>query len=917
MRRYFTAAICVVVLFVGWQQRANAEGDLRKITSVEGITEYRLDNGLKVLLFPDPSKPQVTVNMTIFVGSRHEGYGETGMAHLLEHMLFKGTPTHKNIPKALQDRGAARRFNGTTWLDRTNYYETLPARGDNLEFAIRMEADRMVNSSILESELKKEMTVVRNEFERGENNPQAILDQRMTAVAFEWHNYGKSTIGNRADIERVPIENLRAFYRRFYQPDNAMVIVAGKFDDAKALSYIEKYFGAIKRPKRKLPKTYTEEPPQDGERLVTLRRVGDVAVVGALYHICAGPHPDYPPLAVLEDVFTSQPSGRLYTALVKSRRAADVSGSIYPLHDPGMLEFLATVSKGNDPQLLVQMMLDTIHKTARDGVTKEEVERSRRRLLKQWELAWTDSRRIAIRLSEWAAQGDWRLYFLYRDRLEKVTKQDVDRVAKKYLRRTNRTVGIFIPTKKPAETEIPQTPSIAKIIGNYKGRKTVASGEAFDVSPQNIEAHTKRITLAGGSKAALLVKKTRGQTVSLRLSLRFGTAKDLQGLDTPSDFLGSLMMRGTKKYTRQQLQDELDKHQIRMSVSSSAGAVTVSVQTKRKSMPQALKLLREVLRNPTLPDSEFEILRNARLAATQKQLTSPQALAVTKVQRQLARGYGKDDPRYVPTIPESIARVKAVKAADVKKLYRDYLGGQHALITVIGDFDEKAVVMSLDATLSGWEAKQPYKHIARRADSTTKGIREDIETPGKANAMYFAAMTFPLRDDDPDFAPLEMGNYILGGGSLASRLGTRVRQKEGLSYGVGSGFRASALDKRSMFYLYAITNPKNMPKVKTAIREELDRILKNGVTDAELAAAKKGYLQQQQLSRASDSGLGQELQETLQADRSMAYYTKLERQIAGVTKAQVQAALRKYIDPQRLNIVAAGDFAKKAGAGGK
>ena len=249
-----------------------------KITSIEGISEYRLENGLKVLLFPDPSKPTVTVNVTVFVGSRHEGYGEAGMAHLLEHMLFKGTPDHPSIPKALQSRGA--HFNGTTSLDRTNYFETLPASDENLEFAIELESDRLINSYVKGEDLASEMTVVRNEFERGENNPHAILGQRIMSAAFNWHNYGQSTIGNRADIERVPIESLRAFYKRYYQPDNAMVVIAGRFDEAKALEYVGKYFGTIPKPERKLPATYTEEPAQDGERTVTLRRVGEVAVVG-------------------------------------------------------------------------------------------------------------------------------------------------------------------------------------------------------------------------------------------------------------------------------------------------------------------------------------------------------------------------------------------------------------------------------------------------------------------------------------------------------------------------------------------------------------------------------------------------------------------------------------------------------------
>src|SRR4051794_10116715 len=288
------SALVVPLLFAS---AAMAEsGPPKKVASVEGITEYRLDNGLRVLLFPDPSTPKVTVNMTVLVGSRHEGYGETGMAHLLEHMVFKGTPTHRDIPQAMKERGA--QLNGSTSGARTNYYETLPASDENLEFAIKLEADRLVNSYVKAEDLRTEMTVVRNEFERGENSPQRVLLQRMESTAYEWHNYGKSTIGNRSDIERVPIGNLQAFYRKFYQPDNVVLVIAGKFDEKTALDLVSKYFGPIPRPERKLDDTYTEEPTQDGDRVITLRRVGDPPIVGVLYHVPAAAHPDLPALRV-------------------------------------------------------------------------------------------------------------------------------------------------------------------------------------------------------------------------------------------------------------------------------------------------------------------------------------------------------------------------------------------------------------------------------------------------------------------------------------------------------------------------------------------------------------------------------------------------------------------------------------------
>src|SRR5262249_36257647 len=303
---------------------------------------------------PDASRPLVTVNMTILVGSRQEGYGETGMAHLLEHMLFKGCPQFQNVPKALRDHGAD--FNGTTWVDRTNYFETMPASDENLEFGLQLEADRLVNSYVKREDLISEMTVVRNEFEMGENNPEYILSQRITATAYEWHNYGKSTIGNRSDIERVPIDALQAFYKKYYQPDNAVLIVAGKFEEKKALELITKYMAPLKKPTRQLPKTSRGEPPQDGERFVTLRRVGTVGAVGAVYHIPAGAHADFPALEILAQALDTEPAGRLYKALVESKVASKVSAIASGLHDPGLLEISATCEAKNTEAVRAAMV---------------------------------------------------------------------------------------------------------------------------------------------------------------------------------------------------------------------------------------------------------------------------------------------------------------------------------------------------------------------------------------------------------------------------------------------------------------------------------------------------------------------------------------------------------------------------------
>jgi zinc protease len=880
--------------------------DPEKVTTVEGITEYRLGNGARVLLFPDPASARVTVNMTVLVGSRHEGYGETGMAHLLEHMLFKGTPTFPHVPKALRDHGAE--FNGSTWVDRTNYYEVMPATEENLEFGIKLEADRLVHSFVKREDLVSEMTVVRNEFEAGENDPPTILSQRMLSAAYEWHNYGKSTIGNRADIERVPIENLQAFYRKHYQPDNIVLIVAGKFDEAKALALVQQYFAPIPRPKRQLDGTYTEEPPQDGERTVTLRRVGKVAVAGAVYHIPSGRHPDFPAVAVLNNVLTAEPAGRLYKALVETHKASSVGGTAFGWHDPGVVEFDAECPPENLPAVR-EKLLATVEELAAAPATAEEVERAKTHLLRQWKHLFDRSDSAAIALSEWVARGDWRLLFLHRDRLEKVTPEDVNRVAAAYLKRVNRTVGEFQPSDRPQRAEVPDAPPAGQMLDGYKGRSAVAAGEAFEPTPENLDARTERFAV-GGVKAAFLPKKTRGEAVHLQLVLHFGNEESLKGQRMPAEVLGDLLTRGTKAHTRQQIKDSLDSLEATLSASSSSGALTVDVQAKRATLPAVLKLLAEVLRSPTFPAVELDILRNEYRDQLQKALTEPTTLAERRLRRLLST-YPKGDVRYTPTIEEELEELPKVTREQVVTLYEKQLGAQAGELAVVGDFDPAAARSAFEAMLKDWAAPTPYRRIPRPAHPEVPGAREVIKTPDKANAVYIAGESFPVSDGDPDYPALELGNYILGGGPLSSRLADRVRQKEGLSYTIGSFYRASSKDPASSLGVFAIYNPANAGKLEKAIAEELDRYLKDGPTTAEVSEGAKAYLKQQQSQRADDSNLTGLWTDHLENGRTFAFDAEVEKKITALTPAQVKEAFGKHIDPKRLVIVVAGDLDKK------
>ena len=910
MRRPKVAWTLVAILSL-CQSGISKANEPKKVATVEGITEYQFENGLKLLLFPDASQPKVTVNMTVLVGSRHEGYGEAGMAHLLEHMLFKGTPAFPDTWKALRERGAS--ANGTTWYDRTNYFETLNATDENLEFAIRFEADRLMNSFVRREDLLSEMTVVRNEFERGENSPSSLLDDRMRAVAYTWHNYGKTTIGNRSDIERVPIENLQAFYKYHYQPDNVVLIVAGKFDEAKALKLVQQHFGSIPRPQRKLNTTYTEEPPQDGERRVELHRVGDVGIVEAMYHMPAGPHPDYPALQMLASVLTDPPSGRLYKALVETKKASRAGASAYGFHDPGLFDVYVEVRKENSLDEASSIMSKTIDDVIAKGVTEEEVKRAKQSFLNARRRAAQSTSELAVTLSEWVGMGDWRLYFLHRDRVESVTPADVQRVAAAYLRPANRTLGFFKPADKPDLVSIPATPDVKSLVSDYKGRPPIAAVPDFDYSYANIEAHTKRLKLPSGIDAALLPKPTRDEKVSLLLTLRYGNAENLKELRGTSAFLAPLMMRGTKNLSFQELRDEMTRLDVSINAFGVAdGTIAFRVEARRDSLPEALELLRQILREPKLDAEELENIRPARIANAEESRTDPQSLASNLLSR-TRNPYPPGDVRETLTPDENIAQLKAITIDQIRRLYNEYLGTAEGELVVVGDFDPKPTVKQVNEMLADWKPKQPYARIERTAFLEVAGHKQSVPTPDKANANYVAGLEIAMDDRDPDYPALMLGSYILGGGGLSSRLAERVRQKEGLSYGVGSHFTASALDKVGNLIMYAICNPAVIDKVETAIREELERLVKDGIPKDEFEMARQGLLQSRERERTEDSTIVFRLQRSLRLDQTLEYDAGIDEKIAALTPEEVQAALRKHVDPKRLLVVTAGDFAKGAG----
>jgi len=901
LRRFAAAAALALVACAAPTPKNDAAPKPAPVVSIEGVTEYRLPNGLKVLAIPDPSVDTITVHIVYLVGSRHEDYGEKGMAHLLEHMLFKGSTRFPDIKGELTRRGA--RWNGTTSNDRTTYFETLSATDDNLDWALAMEADRMVHSRVSRADLDSEMTVVRNEFELGENNPGTVLFQRVQQLAFVWHNYGNPIIGERADIEKVPIEKLQAFYRTWYEPDNAVLLIAGHFDEARAIERVAQHFGAIAKPSRALPTFYTDEPTQDGERSVTLERVGDQQMVVALYRAMAGSHPDYPALDLLVQVLGDTPTGRLHRALVQKGIASSVWGAERQLHDPGYMYFGAQLSKDMDLAKAQHAMLAVLEDVGRHKITADEVERARTRLLNDIERAQLDSGQLVRALSENAAIGDWRLFYLYRDQLKKVTVADVQRVADHYLKRANRVVGTFVPSERPERAEIPPVPDVAAELQRYQGGERVQLGEAFDPSPQNIESRLVRRTAANGIKLALLPKQTRGGRVVAHLTLHWGDEKSLMNREVACEFAGEMLLRGTKKRSRSELKEAFDKLNARVSV----GAEGATIEVRGENLLAALALVAEALREPSFPASEFDELKRAALTGTQAQLADPGANAEVRLTRHLER-YPVGHHNYTPTIQERLSWIRKTTLKDAESCYRDLIGATGADFSAVGEFEPDAVARAVEELFVPWRSPYPFTRVPYRFFDSP-ALEDQVITPDKANAVLRGGENVQMRDDHAEFPAMLLANYLLGGTS-SSRLAERVREKEGLSYSTGSSYGASPLDESAWFRVSAIFAPQNRTRVETAIREEITRAVKVGFTAQEVESGKKGLLEQRRLARTQDRGLAARITSYLFLGRTFAWDADLEAKITALTPAQVNAALAKYIDPAKLSLVAAGDFKK-------
>ncbi len=944
-----------------------------KIATVEGITEYRLANGLKVLLLPDQSKATASVDVTYLAGMRHERFGEVGTAKLVQRLLFKATANIPAIEKELARRGA--RFSGNARREHTHFSTVMQPGDENLQWVLQMEADRMVNARLAQNDLDTEIAAVLKAHEDTESKAAREIDRYIAEwkvdtlsaavmrsgavkrkqewtplreifddVAYAWDNYGTTVSDEKAGVAKAQLENLRVFYRTYYQPDNAVVVVAGKFDESNVLVWVTKAFGALPKPARELPKpdTRLDFKIDDGSRDDNRITVG--------YKMPPALHPDADALRFSAFVFfqlrgMSTKNKGIYGVSQQASREGGLK--LFGLDGSGSMKSFEQTEA--DIQAIYKEFADRPQSTLEDkqravdkyradeksrGIrqqradlmkavedlalkppTAEELARARLEFVSESARLLDNHEKLGAELADYIALGDWRLFFYRRDRAANMTAEEVAAASKQY-RRENRVLSFRRVRDSGGQTDAIAAPTAAEVLKNFRPRTAVASVAAgADLDDPAIDERIKRVQI-GGLSVMLLAKPTAGQSVAFNIRLRNGDEKTLFGKATIAEMAGRTLHHGTSKF---QYGTFDESKRLRMRGDVSAGSA--NYQTSRPYVSSAINLAAHILREATFPDSGVKSVYDQLLGEIRVKKNSPSDVATNVLQRHFNL-FPAGDIRSVRSIEDQEAALKTVRASDLREFHKQFYGAAKGEVAVVGDFDEVEVAAALREAFGDWNVGTPYARLSTPYKDVA-AVNRTVEMPGAENAFFAARMNVNMQDTDPDYGALVVANYIFASApGFASRLTSRIRMRDGLSYAVRAELNVGSTDRGSAWNVYAHADAQNMAKIEKSFFEELTEASRNGFTPSEVADAKSGVLRQRREQRARDNVLANgaisntaltgQLIDNSYLGRTFAWSKQLEAKIAALKVEEVNAAFRKHIDPNKISIVKAGDFARGA-----
>jgi zinc protease len=870
-------------------------------------------NGLELVVRQERSAPVAAVLVVYRVGSRNEAVGHTGATHLLEHMLFKGTPTHNRqngtqIASVLERVGAD--FNATTWYDRTNYFETVPA--DQLEFALALEADRMRNSLIDDADRQAEMTVVRNELERGENDPLTVLDQLSHATAFREHPYHHPTIGWRSDVEGVPTARLRAFYDTYYWPDNASLIVVGDVDLDQVLELAERHFGVIGRAPIARPEVYTVEPEQEGERRFVLQRSGAEGLVMLSFRTPEAAHEDTAPLAILQGVLGIGRSSRLYRMLVDSQIASDASAWCETFHDPGLFQLVAHLLPNVTHADAERALLIELARLRDEPIAPHELEKARRLVLTRLVYGREGAGNFAYQLSEAIASVSWRWLYDFEERLCAVTSADAQRVARTYFRRKAMTVAWFVPRARSVDDGLSGAQSAPEVnldgappLKESAAEVTVAPVRLSPTRPhveRSFEGRTHRRQFANGMVAVVL-ESAAAPTVAARIQLRAGVSSCLPAGRVLADVTARMLQRGTSRCDAIRFATELEGLGIDANASSGPFTVCIEAHALSQDVDAMLGALAEMLREPAFPVDELGKVK-AELAAEVRR--NQHSTSVRAYQRLTQLILDPANPYFVPEAEATLDELDALDIDAVLGHYESAFGGATATAVVVGDVEADAVLDCLERSFGDWRAGESRPVV--EPPTPAPGVRRDtVVVPDKANADVVVGQVLPLRRRDADFIPFQVANAIVGQSSLSSRLGLRVRDTEGLTYGIRSHIGGATLIG-GLWYVTVTVQPANVERALVSTLDVIARSLDDGLTEREVDDYRSNFIGSFKVGLASHAGLAAALAEAEFYGFGPRYLDDYPAMVSAVTCQQVNAAWLRLLTPDQFVTVVAGEL---------
>ncbi len=873
-----------------------------EVKSMGGITEYRLNaNGLTVLLMPEKSAPVVTYMTTFRIGSRNESYGTTGATHILEHLMFKGTPRHNKEAGNGYDQlleGTGAELNATTSQDRTNYFCTLGAQ--DLPVVVDLESDRMRNLRLREDDRRPEMTVVRNEFERAENNPQTALSTEVWGTAYLAHPYHHSTLGWRSDVEKVPIEKLKAFYDTYYWPDNATISVIGDFEPERVLTLIAQRYSEIPKAPLPIPQVYTEEPLQTGARRVLVQKPGELGVVSIAFKSPPARDPDYPALTVLCDLLGNGKGSRFYKTLTDQGLTTDVSAWSEFNRDPSLLTVSAEVTPESKHEDIEKKILEVLDGVIASGVSEEEVKMAIARLTADSAFSRDGSQAMSFQLSECISIGDWTMFLTGEDAIRKVSAADVQRVAKRWLVKDRSTTGWYVPKDEKEEEAPAETPE--PVAGNKESATPAAHAELIlpEIAPQPAVQVAKIAPRVSRSKAGgldLLVCPTEVKdVVTISGGFPCGTPDE----DALAAFTADMLDKGTTQHDATAISELLDKVGAKIEFKHADGFLNFNARCLKKDLALVTGLLAEQLRTPAF--AEEEIAKEL----TQMLADAAQSRADTTAQASIAfsrAAFPAGHPNRQPTTEEFIASLKQVKREELLAFHKKWYGPAAAVLVVVGDVEVAACQQEVEKAFQGWTGgmKMP---AAASAPLIASSSEIKVPVPGKESASVMLGQPVGLNFRDPDTLPLTLATSALGEG-FTSRLLSTVRDTEGLTYGleVGVWGNTSADGAWGIVSSFA---PSLMEQGMQSIRRELVKWQSKGLTPAEFAYRKSVLIGRHRVGLATTADLASAMLKTVRRGLPLSWLDDYPSQVSALKLEQVNEVIRRRLDPAKMIEVKSG-----------